>query len=173
MMRILLLAAATALMIPAASAAPPSDADRVALIQLAADLDAVWDSGDPAAVSALYAVDGSLRMDARPIVRGRDAVQAYFVETIGRRPEGARHVTHVENIDMLTPDLALVDTAVTIERDGAQERREVLAQFHNQTLAARQADGWRFRAVRAQRRASPGPASAAPQQVTRQHGEAR
>jgi len=79
MMRILLLAAATAFMTQAASAAPPSDSDRVALTRLAADLDAVWDAGDPAAVSALYAVDGSLRMDGRPIVQGRDAVQAYFV----------------------------------------------------------------------------------------------
>jgi len=163
MMRILLLAAATALMIPVASAAPPNDADRVALTRLAADLDAVWDSGDPAAVSALYTVDGSLRMDDRLIVQGRDAVLAYFVETIGRRPDGARHVTRVENIDMLTPDLALVDTQVSIERDGAQGR-EVLVQFHNQTVSSRQTDGWRFRVVRAQRMAVPRPASASRQQ---------
>ena len=44
-----------------ASAAPPSDTDRVALEKLAADLDAVWNTGDAAAVSALYASDGSLR----------------------------------------------------------------------------------------------------------------
>jgi uncharacterized protein (TIGR02246 family) len=168
MMRILLLAAATALMPEAANASPPSDGDRVALIQLAAQLDAVWDSGDPAAVSALYDVDGSVRMDGRPIVQGRDAVQAYFVETMGRRPAGVRHVTRVENIDMLSPDLALVDTRVSIERDGPQGRREVLAQFHNQTLSLRQADGWRFRAVRAQRMATQAPASA-----PRQQGEAQ
>ncbi|QSX78697.1 YybH family protein [Agrilutibacter solisilvae] len=158
-MRILLLAAATALLPQAACPATPGDADRVALTRLAADLDAVWDAGDPAAVSALYAVDGSLRMDGRPVVQGRDAVQRYFVETMGRRPAGARHVTHVEHIDMLTPDLALVDTRVSIERDDAQGRRDVLAEFHNQTLSSRQAEGWRFRAVRAQRVANPMPAS--------------
>jgi uncharacterized protein (TIGR02246 family) len=158
MMRKLLLVAATALMSQAASAAPPSDTDRVALEKLAADLDAVWDKGDPAAVSALYAADGSLRMDGRPVVQGRDAVQRYFVETIGRRPAGARHVTRVENIDMLTPDLALVDTRASIERDGAQGGREVLAEFHNQTLALRETDAWRFRAVRAQRMAVQTPA---------------
>jgi len=172
MMRILLLAAATAFMTQAASAAPPSDSDRVALTRLAADLDAVWDAGDPAAVSALYAVDGSLRMDGRPIVQGRDAVQAYFVETMGRRPAGARHVTHVEHIDMLAPDLALVDTRVSIERDGAQGR-QVLAEFHNQTLSSRQADGWRFRAVRAQRMATQSPASASRQQDAGPQGAPR
>ena len=161
MMRKLLLVAATALMTHAASAAPPSDTDRVALEKLAADLDVVWDKGDPEAVSALYAADGSLRMDSRPVVQGRAAVRRYFVETIGRRPAGARHVTRVENIDMLTPDLALVDTRASIERDGAQGGREVLAEFHNQTLALREADAWRFRAVRAQRMAAPSSASAA------------
>lgn len=168
MMRKLLLAAAAALMAPAATAAPPSDTDRLALTRLAADLDAAWDKGDPAAVSALYAVDGSLRMDARLIVQGRDAVQRYFVETIGRRPAGAQHVTHVENVDMLTPDLALVDTRVSIERDAAPGQREVLVEFHNQTLASREADAWRFRAVRAERMAAPVQVSG----VARQ-GEAR
>ena len=164
MMRKLLLAAAAALMAQAACAAQPNDADRVALEKLAADLDAVWDSGDPAAVSALYAADGSLRMGSLPVVQGRDAVQRYFVETMGRRPAGARHVTRVENIDMLTPDLALVDTRASIERNGAQGSREVLAEFHNQTLALRQGDAWRFRAVRAQRMAVPSRAAAPVQQ---------
>lgn len=163
MMRKLLLAAMAATMAQAASAAPPTDEDRVALTQLAAQLDAVWDEGDPTAVSTFYAEDGTLRLDSRPLVQGRDAVRRYFEETIGRRPAGARHVTEVEHIDMLTPDLAFVDAHARIERDGAQGGREVLAHFHNQTLASRHDGQWRFRAVRAQRMAQQGRAAQATQ----------
>ena len=154
----LTLAVATALMTQAASAAPPSDTDRFALEKVAAGLDAVWDQGDPAAVTAFYAADGSLRMDGGAFVQGREAVQRYFEETLARRPAGARHVTQIQNIDMLTPDLAFVDTHARIERDRAQGGREVLADFHNQTVASREGDTWRFRAVRAQRMAAPRPA---------------
>ena len=157
MMRNLLLAAAAALMTQAASAAPPSDTDRAALTKVAADLDAVWDKGDPAAVTAFYTADGSLRMDSRPFVQGREAVQRYFEETLARRPAGARHVTQIQNIDMLTSDLAFIDTHARIERDGVHGSREVLADFHNQTVASREGDTWRFRTVRAQRMVTPMP----------------
>ena len=163
MMRKLLLAATMAMVTHAAGAAPPTDADRAALQTLAAELDVAWDHGDPAAVAAFYADDGTLRLDNRPLVHGRPAVQRYFEETMGRRPAGARHVTRVEHIDMLTPDLALVDAHARIERAGAQGERQVLADFHNQTLAVRVGSTWRLRVVRAQRMAMPAQA-AAPQQ---------
>lgn len=163
MMRKLLLAAIAATMVPVASATPPTDADRAALTRIAQQLDVVWDDGDPAAVSAFYAVDGTLRLEDRPLVEGRAAVQRYFEETIGRRPAGARHVTDIEHIDMLTPDLAFVDVQARIERESAQGGREVLMRFHNQTLATRQGGEWLFRAVRAQRVAPPMRAAQAPQ----------
>jgi uncharacterized protein (TIGR02246 family) len=163
MMCKLLLVATMAMVTHAARAAPPTDADRAALQTLAAELDVAWDHGDPEAVSAFYAGDGTLRLDNRPLVEGRSAVQRYFEETIGRRPVGARHVTRVEHIDMVTPDLALVDAHARIERDGAQGERQVLADFHNQTLAVRVGSTWRLRVVRAQRMATPVQATAAQQ----------
>lgn len=163
MMRKLLLAAIAATMTQAASATPPTDADRALLTRIAAQLDAVWDEGDPAAVSAFYAADGTLRLDSRPLVEGRAAVQRYFEETISRRPAGARHVTEVDHIDMLTPDLAFVDARARIERETAQGGREVLAHFHNQTLASREGGQWRFRAVRAQRMVPTGRPAQGPQ----------
>lgn len=163
MMRKLLLAATMAMVTHAASAAPPTDADRAKLLTLAAELDVAWDHGDPAAVSAFYADDGTLRLDNRPLVRGRADVQRYFEETLGRRPAGARHVTQVEHIDMITPDLALVDAHARIERAGAQGERQVLVDFHNQTLAVREGSTWRLRVVRAQRMATPVQAAAVQQ----------
>lgn len=155
-MRRLLLAAMAASLVHVAHATPPSDADRVALETLAADLDAVWDAGDPVAVAALYAADGTLRLDSRPLVLGQAAIRRYFEDTIARRPAGARHVTRVLNIDMLTPGLAMVDTHARIEREQAPGPRQVLADFHNQTIAVREGGAWRFRVVRAQRMADQG-----------------
>lgn len=163
MMRKLLLAAIAATLTQTASATPPTDADHAALTRIAQQLDVVWDEGDPAAVSAFYALDGTLRLDDRPLVAGRAAVQRYFENTIGRRPAGARHVTEIEHIDMLTPDLAFIDVQARIERENPQGGREVLARFHNQTLATRQGGEWLFRAVRAQRVAPPARVAQAPQ----------
>lgn len=157
MTRTLLIAATAASLAFAANAAPPSDADRASLQATAERLDRVWDAGDAAAVAAMYADDGSVRLDNRPFVQGRDAVLRYFQETIGRRPAGARHRTWFQNVDMLTPDLALVDAHVRIERVGPSGQTETLADFHNQTVAQRDGDTWRFRVVRAQRMATPPP----------------
>lgn len=154
-MRRLLLAALAASFVPTASATPPSDAERAALETLAAELDTVWDAGDAAAVTRFYTDDGTLRLDSRLIEQGHASIRRYFEETMARRPAGARHVTRVENIDMLTPDLAMVDTHARIEREQASGQREVLADFHNQTIARREAGTWRFRVVRAQRMAQP------------------
>ena len=159
MMRRLLLAAAAATLVQAAAAAPPGDADRTALMKVAADLDATWDKGDPAAVTAFYAEDGSLRMDGQAFTQGRDAIRRYFEATMARRPAGARHVTTVQNIDMLTADLAFVDTHARIERERATGERDVLADFHNQTIAVRDGAIWRFRIVRSERMAAPKPAN--------------
>ncbi|HWU51798.1 MAG TPA: SgcJ/EcaC family oxidoreductase [Tahibacter sp.] len=158
-MRRLLLAAAAATLVQTAAAAPPSDTDRAALLKVAADLDATWDKGDPATVAAFYAEDGSLRMDGQTFTQGRDAIRRYFETTMARRPAGARHVTAVQNIDMLTGDLAFVDTHARIERERAPGEREVLADFHNQTVAVRDGATWRFRVVRSERMAAPKPAS--------------
>lgn len=155
MTRTLMIAAIAACLVPLAHAAPPSDADRASLRAAAERLDRVWDAGDAAAVTAMYADDGSVRLDNRPFVQGRDAVLRYFQDTIGRRPAGARHRTRLENVDMLTPDLALVDAHARIERVGASGQVETLADFHNQTVAQRDGNTWRFRAVRAQRMATP------------------
>lgn len=156
MMRKLLLAALAATLLPAAHAAPPSANDRAALEALATRLDQVWDEGDPAALAALYASDGTLRLNNRPFEKGQDAVRRYFELTLARRPAGARHFTRILDIDMLTPDLAMIDTHASVERELTSGERQVLADFHNQTIAVREQGAWRFRVVRAQRMASEG-----------------
>ena len=151
MMRKVLLAALAAALVPVAHAAPPSAEDRAALEALATQLDRVWDAGDPAGVAALYATEGTLRLNNRPFEKGQAAVRRYFEVTLARRPAGARHFTRILDVDMLTPDLAMVDTHASVERELASGDRQVLADFHNQTIAVREQGTWRFRVVRAQR----------------------
>lgn len=150
-MRNFFFATAAMMLSSAALAAPPSDTDRAALQQLAADLDRIWDGGDPAAVTALYAKDGSVRMDGRTIAQGQEAVRRYFEETIARRPANLRHVTVIEKLDLLTPDLALADSFVRIEQEQPGGGRRVLGEFRTPTIAIREDGKWRFRAVRAHR----------------------
>jgi uncharacterized protein (TIGR02246 family) len=76
----------------------------------------LWDRGDAEALAGLYTGDATLVMAPRDPVDGRDAIRAYFEESFAKRPPHLRHVTAVQRIEMLAPDVAFVDTDVRLER---------------------------------------------------------
>ena len=148
MIRGLTLGASLLLTAPA-QAAEPSPTDRTALVQLADRMDRAWTAADVDANADLFASDASARFDADPLGEGREAIRRQFTTFFKDRPTGLRHVTNIERIDLLAPDLALWDAEVRVERQQSTGEWATLTRIRNVTVAVRQPDGWRVKAVRA------------------------
>lgn len=72
-----------------ALAAEPAESDLMqAATELARQYDANYAAKDPAAMAALYAPDGVLVSPAGPIVRGRDALLAYYTRRFASGAHG-------------------------------------------------------------------------------------
>lgn len=147
-MRALALVAATALMAPV-HAIEPEPADRLALFRLAERMDRAWTEADANANAELFDENATARIGNDPLGEGREAIRQQFRTFFKDRPAGLRHVTTIERIDQLSRDIAIWDAEVRVERQGAGGNWSTLATIRNVTIAVRQADGWRIRAVRA------------------------
>lgn len=133
-----------------ALAAPPSDEDRRALEQLAADNDAAWGAKDVATISGQYVEAGSVRVSPQaPVIVGREPVIGFFAQTFARRQGVHRHITTLDHIELIAPDMALADASVRVERQEADGGWALVRTFRNVTLAVREAGKWKLRSVRA------------------------
>ena len=112
-------------------------------------MDRAWTSGDPDANAALFASDATAKFGTDPLSEGRGAIRAQFQEFFQDRPAGLRHVTRIERVERLTPDLALWDAEVRVEGRQAAGRWMTISTIRNVTVAVRQKDGWRVKSVRA------------------------
>lgn len=132
--------------------------ERAQLVQLAQRSDALWDAGDAAALSALFADEADLRMGERVGGAGREQILAYFRQSFARREPGLHHVTEVIGLREVAPGVVLADGHVRLERARADGGRELLRRFLSHTLLVKQDGAWRFMSVRAH----PQPAAAPP-----------
>lgn len=149
MMRPLLFAFGIAALATAASAAEPAAADQRALARLAQRMDEAWTAGDANANAELFATDATARFGGDPIGQGRNAIRAQFLGFFKDRPAGLRHVTRIEQMEKLAPNLVQWDAEVRVERQQADHSWKALTVIRNITIAVRQRDGWRIRTVRA------------------------
>lgn len=133
----------------AAAAAEPQPEDRIALLQLAERMDRAWTEADADANASLFAENATARFDADPLGEGREAIRAQFRAFFKDRPTGLRHVTSIERIDQLGPDLAFWDAEVRVERKQAAGDWAVATRIRNVTLAIRHRKEWRIHTVRA------------------------
>lgn len=148
MIKAFALAAMLALAFPAYAAEPSPD-DRAALLALAHRMDRAWTMADADSNAELFAPDATARFGEDPLGSGRVAIRDQFRSFFKDRPPSLRHVTTIERIEQLTPDLTLWDAEVRVERRGAAGDWETLTRIRNVTVAERRSDGWRVRAVRA------------------------
>lgn len=133
----------------AAAAAPPGPADRAALERLAAANDAAWTAKDWAAITRQYAESGTLRVaPTAPIEIGRESIARFFQASFERRPPGFRHVTRIDNIEMVAPDLAVADGYVRVERSGPAGWT-LVREFTSSSLVVRERGQWKLHSVRA------------------------
>jgi uncharacterized protein (TIGR02246 family) len=149
-MKLPLLALLTWAAATAALAGPPSSVDDAALRQLGAAADAAWDARDADRMATYYADDASLLVGgAGGEQHGRAQVQGYYQRAFAGRSGILRHVSEIRSLQMLGPDLALTDVWVRVEARQPDGSWKVVRTFNNVSVAAREADGWKLRAVRA------------------------
>jgi uncharacterized protein (TIGR02246 family) len=148
MIRAFAIIAAFAVATPARSA-EPTVADRDALHLIAKRMDDAWTAGDADANAELFAADATARFGADPLGTGREQIRLQFQSFFKDRPIGLRHVTNIERIVQLGPDLALWDAEVRVEKRLGSGQWTLLTRIKNVTLVVRQVGGWRIQAVRA------------------------
>ncbi len=120
------------------------------LERLADAADQAWNRGDAEGMSRYYVDEANLRLSsmAEPL-KGRDALRSYFSRSFAGRTTSMRHVTKIEDIDMLGPDLALSDGIVRVERDDGNGGWALVREYRNNSLAVRRNGRWQLAAVRA------------------------
>lgn len=133
-----------------AAAAPPAPADRAALERLAADNDAAWTAKDWVTITGQYAEGGTLRVGpGEPIHAGRAAIARFFQASFGRRAAGLRHVTRIDHVEMVTPDVAIADGHVRVERATDGGGWSLAREFVSSTIVVRERGHWKLHSVRA------------------------
>ncbi len=138
----------------AALAAPPEAGDRQALEGLLAATDKAWNAQDAAALSQLYTPDGTARLGyASKPVAGQEALRQFFRLALSGAP-GTRHVTRLENAEMIGPNAALLDAQVTLERPGTDGTWQAVQTLRSNVVAVQQNGKWQLHSVRAHPQAS-------------------
>jgi uncharacterized protein (TIGR02246 family) len=133
----------------AASAAPLPAAERAVLEAVAAANDAAWNAGDAATIAGGYAEDATLRLSGMTsALAGRPAIRAFFEKSFAARRETMRHITQVQTIEQIGPDLAFADSHVRVERRSG-DGWELAASYLNHSLLRRENGQWRMIALRA------------------------
>lgn len=141
--------AALLMMATGALAAAPSASERAALEKLALDSDRDWDTKALDRFTAHHTPDGSVRIGGNPAIVGTAAMRAYFGRAFAARPEGFRHVSKLESVEMIDPNTALADTYVRVEQRQADGNWALQRDFRTYSVVVRSKDGWKLRSVRA------------------------
>lgn len=143
-----LLAVPSVLVSAALQAAPPPPADRVALEALAHQADLDWNEKDVSGMAAHYTDDASLGLNGQ-MLTGNAALADHFKMAFLRRPGTFRHVTALEQVDLIRPDLAYSDATVRVEREQPDGSWALERTFRNTSIAVKQGGAWKLRSVRA------------------------
>ncbi|MBV8211743.1 MAG: SgcJ/EcaC family oxidoreductase [Verrucomicrobia bacterium] len=126
------------------SAADVTEAELMqAAIALAQQYDAHYDAKDPAGMAALYASDGVLVSPVGPIVRGREALLAYYSKRFASGAKG--HSIKVLEVHVQgNGGYGLAEFSVTAPKPNGELREE-----HGRIVSVYQLDpdGWHLRLV--------------------------
>ena len=127
-----------------ASAADVTEAELMqAATALARQYDARYAAKDPAGMAALYATDGVLVSPAGPIVRGREAMTAYYTKRFASGAKG--HTIKVLEVQVQgNGGYGLAEFSVTVPKPNGELREE-----HGRIVSVYQhdPDGWHLRLV--------------------------
>ncbi len=140
--------ACLALVADQALAAAPAAADRQELERLASLNDRYWDEKDVERISGQYVADATIRVGPIRVIEGKEGVRAFFANQFARREGEMRHLSKIEHLEALSPDLVLADNHVRIERADDRGGWQLVGEFRTNSLAVRDGGSWKIKAVR-------------------------
>ena len=127
--------------------ASATDVTEAGLMQasttLARQYDAYYAAKDPAGMAALYATDGVLVSPAGPIIRGREALAAYYTKRFASGAKG--HAIKVLEVHVQgNGGYGLAEFSVTAPKPSGEVRQE---QGRIVSVYQHDPDGWHLRLV--------------------------
>lgn len=126
--------------------------DSAAIRGVWSTVDAMWNARDAERFSDLFTEDGSFEfVDRRESLESRAVIHQHFAERFPQFAPGLRHLTTVQDIRGITPDVHAVTGTVEILRLGADDRAEptVLRSFVIFAVMLRTGEGFRIHVLRA------------------------
>lgn len=106
----LLVASLTAVLLSAATPAPPAVSNDTQIRQLADDFAAAWNKHDPTTLAYFWSADGDLINPSGRKAKGLTEIQRLFQDEQTNVMKGSSYTTTAMSIRMLEPALALVDS---------------------------------------------------------------
>jgi uncharacterized protein (TIGR02246 family) len=123
-------------------------ADIASIKQMMANLDAAYDKRDAAAYVELYLEDADFLWTTGVLSKDRNEIQQQVVNSFKLVPSVYKHVTKLERIRFLKPDIAIVDGTSMFVREGASENEKPFWKARSTCVLKKEKGQWRCSAVR-------------------------
>jgi uncharacterized protein (TIGR02246 family) len=123
-------------------------ADIASIKQLMANLDATYDKRDVAAYSELFLEDSDFLWSTGELSKDRNEIQQQVTNTFKFVPTGYKHISKLESIRFLKPDVAITDGTVMFVREGASENEKPFWKALSTCVLKKEKGQWRCSAVR-------------------------
>jgi uncharacterized protein (TIGR02246 family) len=134
-----------------------TDADAKAIVALADAADDAWNRKSVEGMAAAFTPNGHNRILGTPVdLRGHEEMKSYFTAAFARRTGVMRHVTTVEEIELVAPATAVSDARVAVEQQNADGSWSVVRTFTATSVVVKEDGAWKIRTNRV--RPDPAPA---------------
>ncbi|MHC1730672.1 MAG: SgcJ/EcaC family oxidoreductase [Bacteroidales bacterium] len=123
-------------------------ADTAFIKQVMADLDAAYDKRDAVAYIELFQEDADFLWTTGVLSKDRNEIQQQVTNTFKVIPSEYKHISTLQRIRFITPDIAIVDGTVMFVREGAAETEEPFWKALTTGVCKKEKGQWRVSAIR-------------------------
>jgi uncharacterized protein (TIGR02246 family) len=147
---IILMGFSMAATIPVASQSlsKKQSAEIATIKQMMANADAAYDKKDAAAYVELYKEDADFLWTTGVLSKDRNEIQQQVVNSFKLIPSGYKHISTLERIRFLKPDIAIGDGTSKFVREGASENEKPFWIARSTCVYKKEKGQWRCSAVR-------------------------
>jgi uncharacterized protein (TIGR02246 family) len=123
-------------------------ADLASIKQMMANLDAAYDKRDAAAYCGSFLEDADFLWTTGVLSKDRNEIQQQVTNSFKLVPSGYKHITSLEQIRFLKPDIAISDGTSMFVREGASENEKPFWKARSTCVFKKEKGKWRCSAVR-------------------------
>jgi uncharacterized protein (TIGR02246 family) len=123
-------------------------ADIASIKQMMAKLDASYTKKDAAAYCELFLEDADFMWTNGLLSKDRNEIQQQVTNTFKYFPSGYIHISTLQRIRFIKPDIAIGDGIVMSVREGASENEKPLFKALATCVLKKEEGQWRYSAVR-------------------------